>query len=184
MAIDARTRQILWGKAGATCSFPGCRRQLVKDASLDDREVLAGEIAHIVAQRQGGPRRDNEVPGGIIDGYCNLILLCNEHHELVDHQQNTYPVDRLLQFKTDHEEWVRSRLSKDQEFDGLSRSVNRVTETVFSTLLPISSYPIMYTLWIARPLKTRFDQRSYGLKTNEYSSLSSFEAADCTHSTT
>src|SRR2546426_12228370 len=100
MAIDARTRQLLWGKAGATCAFPDCRRPLVRDATPDDREVLVGEIAHIVAQSIGGPRRDAEVPGGEIDGYSNLILLCHEHHELVDQQHYTYSVERLLQDNT------------------------------------------------------------------------------------
>jgi hypothetical protein len=141
MAIDARTRQILWGKAGATCAFSDCRRPLIRDANSDDREVLVGEIAHIVAQSQGGPRREAKVPGGKIDGYDNLILLCHEHHELVDQQYHTYSVERLLQFKADHEEWVRSRLSKHQEFEGLHRPEKLVTETVFSTLLPLSQLP-------------------------------------------
>lgn len=141
MAIDQRTRQILWGKAGATCAFPSCRLALVRDATPDDREVLVGEIAHIVAQSQGGPRYQVEIPGGNIDGYNNLILLCHEHHELVDHQHHTYPIERLLQFKAEHEEWVRIRLSKDQEFEGLSPPEKTVTETVFSTLLPVNGLP-------------------------------------------
>lgn len=141
MAIDARTRQILWGKAGAICTFPDCRRRLVRDASTNDREVLVGEIAHIVAQSPGGPRRDVDVPGGDIDGYTNLILFCHEHHELVDQQHHTYSVERLLQFKNDHEEWVRIRLSKDQQCEGLSRQEKTVTETVWSTLLPVTQLP-------------------------------------------
>lgn len=141
MAIDPRTRQILWGKAGAICAFPRCPRVLVRDATPDDREVLVGEMAHIVAQRQGGPRRESVVPGGNINGYENLILLCHEHHEIVDQQQHTYTVERLLQFKIDHEEWVRTRLSREQECEGLSRSEKMVTETVFATLLPISQMP-------------------------------------------
>ena len=141
MSIDARSRQILWGKSGATCAFPDCRRPLVRDATSGDREVLVGEIAHVVAQSPGGPRSNADVPGGNIDGYSNLILLCHEHHELVDQQHHTYPIERLLQFKTEHEEWVRARLSKDQEFEGLSRPKAMVTETVFSTLLPVMQLP-------------------------------------------
>lgn len=141
MAIDARTRQILWGKAGAICTFPDCQRPLVRDATQNDREVLVGEIAHIVAQSSGGPRADAGVPGGNIDGYCNLILLCHEHHELVDQQHHTYSVERLLQYKSDHEEWVRIRLSKKQECEGLSATEKIVSETVFSTLLPATQLP-------------------------------------------
>lgn len=141
MAIDARTRQILWGKAGATCAFPECRRHLVWEATPEDREVLIGEIAHIVAQSPGGPRRDSVVPGENIDAYGNLILLCHEHHELVDQQHHTYTTARLLHFKAEHEEWVRLRLSPEQEYEGLSKPEKKVTETVFSTLLPIIELP-------------------------------------------
>jgi hypothetical protein len=141
LAIDPRTRQILWGKAGATCTFPGCRRSLVRDATATEREVLVGEIAHIVAQSVGGPRRDATIPGGDIDGYGNLILLCHEHHELVDQQQHTYPVERLVLFKADHEQWVRTRLSRDEESEGLLKPEKIVTENVYSTLLPVTQLP-------------------------------------------
>ena len=72
MSIDHRTRQILWGRAGATCSYPSCRRNLVREGTQEDREVVVGEIAHIVAQSKGGPRAELSVPGGNIDGYDNL----------------------------------------------------------------------------------------------------------------
>ena len=141
MAIDHRTRQILWGRAGATCSYPGCRRNLVRDATPEDREVVVGEIAHIIAQSKGGPRADFTVSSSSIDGYNNLILLCHEHHELVDQQPHTYPVEKLQQFKIDHEEWVRSRLSKEQEYEDLNRPNLIVEETVYSNILPISHIP-------------------------------------------
>lgn len=141
MAIEPRTKQILWGKAGATCSFPGCQRHLVRNATPEDREVVVGEMAHIVGQSKGGPRAEMSVPGGNVDGYDNLILLCHEHHELVDQQPNTYPVEKLRQYKTDHEEWVRTRLSREQEFEGLTRPESMVTETVYSNVLPITQLP-------------------------------------------
>lgn len=141
MSIDARTRQILWGKAGATCAYPKCRRSLVRDATLEDREVLVGEIAHIVSQGERGPRSGAEIPGENIDGYDNLILLCHEHHELVDQQEHTYPVERLLHFKQDHEKWVKARLSRDLEYEGLSRPTNTVVETVYATLMPVLQLP-------------------------------------------
>lgn len=141
MAIDARTRQILWGRAGGTCSFLNCGRSLVKEATGDDREVIVGEIAHMVAQSNGGPRAHASVPGGNLDGYDNLILLCHEHHELIDQELNTYPVEKLLQFKTDHEQWVRLQLSKQQESEGLAPANPPVTEQVYSNVLPVTQLP-------------------------------------------
>lgn len=96
VAIDARTKQILWGRAGARCSFPSCRSVLVQDASNGDRAVLSGENAHIVSQSPDGPRGREKVPGSAMDGYENLLLLCLPHHDIVDTQVNTYPVEKLL----------------------------------------------------------------------------------------
>jgi hypothetical protein len=141
MAVDARTKQILWSKAAGRCSFPDCRKPLVHEASEQDREVLVGEVAHIVAQKPDGPRGDRPPPGDSIDGYANLLLLCHEHHEIVDQQVATYPVEKLVQFRTDHEDWVRTRLSGDERFSGLAKPENLVTENVYCTLLPVSEIP-------------------------------------------
>lgn len=141
MAIDARTKQILWGKSGAHCAFPGCRRHLVKDKETNDRDVIVGEIAHIVGQSKDGPRGHMQIPGGNIDGYENLILLCHEHHELVDQQPNTYSIEKLTQYKVDHEMWVQTRLSKDQSFVDLKKADHYVKESVFSNILIVSQIP-------------------------------------------
>src|SRR5437879_6236706 len=110
MSVDARTKQLLWSKAAGRCSYPACQKPLVHEASEHDREVLVGEIAHIVAQRFDGPRGNKLPQGGGVDDYGNLLLLCHEHHEIVDQQTATYPVEKLVQFRNDHEDWVRSRL--------------------------------------------------------------------------
>ncbi|MBM3301595.1 MAG: HNH endonuclease, partial [Deltaproteobacteria bacterium] len=141
MAASSRTEKILWGKAGATCSFPSCRRKLVADATGLDGAVVLGEIAHIVAQSQDGPRGEYPPPGGDIDSYENLLLLCEEHHELIDGQPRTYSVAKLLQMKEDHERWVIERLSKDERFEQAHKPAQLVTETVYSTLLPVSQMP-------------------------------------------
>jgi hypothetical protein len=76
----------------------------VGDATDTDDPSVFGEEAHIVARSLGGPRaRDYD---GDIDGYANLLLLCNRHHKEVDDQVSTYPEDRLIGIKRDHEQWV------------------------------------------------------------------------------
>ena len=114
MAINERVKQILWGKSGATCSFPGCHLGLVASANNKDPSVTLGEIAHIVAQSSGGPRNDHSPPGGHVDGHDNLILLCHAHHEIVDRQPQTYTVEKLAQMKVDHEIWVEQQLTPRQ----------------------------------------------------------------------
>ncbi len=42
--------------------------------------------------------------------YSNLILLCRNHHKVVDDQVNTFTVDKLKDLKSQHEKWVRQSL--------------------------------------------------------------------------
>src|SRR5688572_17278075 len=137
MAVDARTKQILWVKSGGICAFPGCRQYLLKDAADQDPPVTLGEIAHIVAQGATGPRSSSNWQPSHIDAYENLILVCHKCHEIVDRQPQTYPVEKLLQFKRDHEEWVRLTLSPQERNSGLEQSGTLVDERVSAALLPV-----------------------------------------------
>jgi hypothetical protein len=141
MPLSTRILKILWGKAGATCSFPNCRRQLIANASQLDGEVVLGETAHIVAQTLDGPRGRHSPPGGEIDGYDNLILLCGEHHALIDGQPETYSVVGLVQMKKDHEHWVNTRLSADNRYQQVYSPIEYVTEKIYSTLFPVIQMP-------------------------------------------
>lgn len=141
MSISPHSLKLLWGKAGAHCSFPDCRRELVADATDLDGEVILGEIAHIVAQSKSGPRGENSPPGGDIDGYGNLLLVCEEHHRLIDGQPHTYTVPKLVQMKEDHERWVNERLSELERFQRVRKPSTAVEETVYSTLVAVIKMP-------------------------------------------
>lgn len=105
--------KLLWGMSAARCAFPGCRQLCVAEATpLDDTQVL-GEIAHIVAHEDGGPRADTDYPNYLRDKYDNLVLLCPTHHTLVDKQDSTYTVEDLREWKRKHELWVREVLSDE-----------------------------------------------------------------------
>ena len=128
--------KVLWARAGGVCSFPGCDLELAFDAN-----VLLGENAHIVAQRKDGPRGDYEPPGGDIDGYENLILLCDIHHKVVDSQPATYTVAKLVQMKRDHEVGISQSRSREARYAYARPSRPNVTEKVHSTLLPVALIP-------------------------------------------
>ena len=71
----------------------------------------------------------------------NLILLCNNHHQLVDSQPETYTVERLRAMKEAHEHWVEKTLGFGLSDDGRSEQPQRVAEVVHSTLLPVERMP-------------------------------------------
>ena len=98
--------KILWGRSGNRCSI--CKLELTPDG---DRETL-GEMAHIVAKSDKGPRGGSPVSQVERDKYANLILLCPTHHAEIDKNFGDWPVERLQQIKHDHEKWVSKQLAE------------------------------------------------------------------------
>ncbi len=101
---------MLWGRAGNRCAKPDCRIELVMGASETDDESLIGQECHIIAKKPNGPRGDASFAEEKLDKYENLILMCSNHHKLIDDQPATYTVEKLKETKLLHEQWVRDSL--------------------------------------------------------------------------
>ena len=141
MAVSARTKVIVWGQAAARCSYPDCRKVLVGDSGSVGKSIILGEIAHIVAQKADGPRGQEKPPGGNVDGEGNLLLVCRDHHIRIDRDPNRFPVPRLVQWKLDHELWVKTRFHADDCYAGVEAPAKHVSEVVHSTVLPVQHIP-------------------------------------------
>jgi hypothetical protein len=142
MAVPVREQRILAQRSGNRCAFPGCCRPLTAGDSPLDGTVILGEIAHIIAESPEGPRGDSPLMLVERNKYDNLILLCNVHHQLIDDQPQTYPIERLQQMKRDHELWVERILGRghDDRFD--FETPMHKKETIHSTLLPVVRMPL------------------------------------------
>ena len=68
--------------------------------------------------------------------HANLILLCRDHHAVVDTQLRTYSVPVLRQMKADHEMRVASALGPLQ-----ISALPLIEEKLYSSLLPITHLP-------------------------------------------
>jgi hypothetical protein len=123
--------KLLWGLAAARCSYPDCRLACVVPSTDLDDSALIGKIAHIVAHGKKGPRADTTYPDNLRDTYENLILLCSNHHDLVDGQPNTFTVHDLRQWKADHETWVRVSLAREMPVVGFAE-LEIVTKAILS----------------------------------------------------
>ena len=110
MGISQKTQKIVWGLAAARCSYPDCRIELVREGRGGDPFAVVGEIAHIVARKARGPRGDSTTPDHELNDPSNLLLLCGNHHKLVDDQPKTHTVEVLQRYKLAHESWVRENL--------------------------------------------------------------------------
>lgn len=113
MSVSLKTQKMLWGRAAGRCSMPSCRIDLYEDETETDDPTLVGENCHIVAERDNGPRADAMMPTLRRNTYSNLILLCRNHHKVIDAQEGEYTVEHLHKIKDEHEKWVREQLGLD-----------------------------------------------------------------------
>lgn len=115
MSISLKTHKLLWGKSGNMCAFPDCRKKLVISETETDDFSLIGDEAHIVAKSPNGPRGDFEMDIDYRDKFNNLILLCKNHHKLIDDQPVKYSVEILREIKTNHLNWVEQNLTPEEK---------------------------------------------------------------------
>jgi hypothetical protein len=105
MAITDNTAKLLWGRAAGICSNPICRFDLTILIE-GNRSFNVGEMAHVIARREGGPRGQT---GGGSNEYENLILLCPTCHRLVDKAPvGEYTEEMLYGWKLEHELSIRA----------------------------------------------------------------------------
>lgn len=104
----------LWVASGGRCAI--CNKELIWE---EDRGVIINlaDKAHIIAHSDDGPR------GGInlshfgltaddLDSINNLMLLCKNHHKIVDDCPEKFPADRLFKLKNDHASSIKRKLDK------------------------------------------------------------------------
>lgn len=121
MAIKVKTRKALWSKSGNRCAI--CKKKLVYKIEKVTRNFIIGEECHIISSKKMGPR------GSIskledYDVYENLILLCPDHHKLIDEFPETYTHDLIHNIKQNHEDWIEQALEKDLQ--ELVRNINNI----------------------------------------------------------
>jgi hypothetical protein len=87
-----------------------CRVELFAEATDYDPIVVIGEMGHVAAASDDGPRACAELSAAERNHYENLILLCRNCHEKIDGQTSFYTDERLRDIKQAHEAWVRASL--------------------------------------------------------------------------
>ena len=135
--IPQKEQKLLCLISGGVCAFPKCDRSLIQSGTSLDDPIITGEMAHIVADSRQGPRGEDPLDNRERNKCSNLILLCTEHHTIIDAQPRTYSVAVLRQMKRDHE----SRISKATGRPSQEQHEPLKIETIHSTLLTVSHLP-------------------------------------------
>ncbi len=116
MSISDKDRKILWGRSGNRCAF--CKEILVWSQDHQQQSSIIGDECHIVGQREGSARNEDLENSVQMHSYTNLILLCKNHHKLIDDQPTLYTSKYLHLIKNAHEKWVFDTLNFTKSFEG------------------------------------------------------------------
>ena len=122
---DPQTLKLLWGRAAGRCAMADCRVELFVTEDDYDPVCVIGEMGHIAASSNAGPRAKVDLDVRARDKYKNLILLCRNCHRKVDTLKRSYSDERLLEIKASHEAWVRTALP-ERGFTNLRWNVLRL----------------------------------------------------------
>lgn len=106
MSVSQQDIKKLFSLSAGKCNL--CKIQLIEN------DIQIAEMAHIIAKSSSGAR------GSIFNinnnSYDNLILLCPNCHTKVDKYPDEYPVQKLINLKKEHENFIRSRLNIRQDY--------------------------------------------------------------------
>jgi hypothetical protein len=91
----------LFARSGNCCAFAKCT------SPIAEGDTLIGEAGHIEAASPDGPRYNPAQTPEERHTYDNLILHCPTHHTVIDHDDETYTVERHHKMKADHEARVK-----------------------------------------------------------------------------
>lgn len=97
LSTKTKTLKALFAKSHNQCAFPGCNREMV-----NSNNDIIGNICHIEAAEEHGPRFNKNQTDEERRHYKNLICFCYEHHITTDDIAK-FSVEKLKQIKKDHE---------------------------------------------------------------------------------
>lgn len=153
-SIPPGVKQELWFNAHGRCAI--CNKPLYRDG-LTMQKVNLSEYAHIIADSPNGPRGDAELSPELAKDPNNLILLCKDHHKMIDDAGGVkkYGVDLLRHIKKAHEDRIEYVTGISPEKKSLvvcyapkigdripSITASVTTETLFPDMYPMTLEPI------------------------------------------
>lgn len=112
--------------SGNECTEPNCKKSLI----AEDGQSIVSKICHIEAASENGPRWNKFMGDDERRHYNNLILLCDEHHTIIDNKDNEskFPVKLLKEWKANHESKMLYKLRNSSL---LKTAINAISDLEF-----------------------------------------------------
>lgn len=111
----------LFSFCGNQCAEPNCTNGIIGKDGI----TVVGEICHITAANTHGPRYNPDLTDDERRSYENLILLCPEHHKLIDNPDNKDLYSEALL-----KQWKQNHVRKFNEFPVNNELVEKAIDTI------------------------------------------------------
>lgn len=103
-SISPNTVYQLLSVSAGRCEM--CNKYLFEDGTFKVSGNFSN-IAHIHAVGENGPRNAADLTEAEKNDISNLMLLCPEHHHMIDSKPDEYGTNTLLKTKQEHEQRIR-----------------------------------------------------------------------------
>ncbi len=125
--------------SGNECAHPTCNKKLIAEDGIS----IISKICHIAGASKEGPRFDENMTDDERRGFDNLILLCDEHHVIIDNKENEseYPTPLLKKWKSDHEKKILELISSKNLLSKHPLALNKVINVIGSKMDEILDLP-------------------------------------------
>lgn len=159
--------------------MPDCRKPLVAKSGDEEfgKNIIVGEMAHIVGETNSkkSPRGISPLTTEERNGYPNFILLCEEHHTIIDQDEETWPIEKLHIIKRQHEIWVEERLN--EQVDLKLENYFKFVELV-SLSLHLTNWEWLCDCLFRQIMPVEFPEGIYQLRLEHYRAIFSGENED------
>ena len=118
--------------------------------------LTVGEAAHIAGRRPRSARHDPDMSPAVRDHVDNLLYVCRNCHKLIDHDVDSYPVERLREIKAEHEATVQIGMEDAFAKVGFAELEELVSQ--FSLFPPTSPDPTIVLL----PPEAKMEKNALG----------------------
>ena len=115
--FSQQVKETLAKRVGYKCSNPFCQRATIGPNSAPNKSTTIGIACHICAASEGGPRYDSTMTSTERSSIANGIWLCSCCSDLIDKDQNKYPVSLLHEWKD------KAEISAEKEISSFDRPI-------------------------------------------------------------
>ena len=113
-AISLQTIKNLCANSQRTCAFPGCGRPLT--CKVEGVDYFSGEFCHIEGVQKKAARYNPARTPEHINDPDNLVLMCPEHHKIIDAMPDKFPAERIREFKRAQEQVACTDISQEDRY--------------------------------------------------------------------